>query len=808
MTEPLKLVGPAGPSNAKICFVGEAPGETEVLTGVPFTGVSGKLLTQLLAGAGIVRSACYFTNTVKERPLNNNIEKFIKFKPKEIVETTEAYELYESALLAEVFEDHDFDVIVPVGRVALYALTKKFNITKQRGSIIEMMGKKVIPIIHPAGALRQYMWQRYIAIDLIRILAESKTPELNYPERDIQLRPTYGEVIKYLNDIISDNALYPSGMYMGYPIGFDIEVSMSTHQCTCLAIATSATDCMCIPFQEGSSPYFTPDHEYEVMRLVGEILESNDIVKVMQNGIFDAGFMLRRYGIHTRNIDDTMVAQGIIAPELPKGLDFICSTYTRIPYYKDDGKKWFKMGGTIESFWNYNALDSIACMEAMPEMLSDMKKLGNINTYNRQRNIIPPLLYMQERGVLMDVEGIKTLRDSTEVEIKTKTAEIQAVCGADFNPNSPVQVKTYFYIKKGLPAYTKGGKPTADEKALTRIARKGYKEAALILETRRLRKMLGTYLEMKFDSDDRLRTSYNPIGTKTGRLSSSQSIFGTGGNMQNIPKTMRKFMLADEGYLLYEVDLSQAENRIVANLARETSMLKAFENGDDVHALTASRIFGKPAADISDEDGSCSLGGGAYSERFWGKKANHGLNYGLGYKTFALYCQIPDKEGKFIYDSYHSAFPAVRQWHNSIKQELSEGRKLTNPYGRVRIFLDRWGPDLWNEAYNFKPQSTVADKINGDGLIPLYNDPQFEHLELLIQVHDSIVFQLPISIGLDKHKRILNAIKVRLELPIPLKEREFVIPADFKVGRNWYDMEKLEFPFKHFLLEASDATKV
>jgi DNA polymerase-1 len=253
--------------------------------------------------------------------------------------------------------------------------------------------------------------------------------------------------------------------------------------------------------------------------------------------------------------------------------------------------------------------------------------------------------------------------------------------------------------------------------------------------------------------------------------------------MQNQPKEMKKFMLADKGYLIGEIDKSQAENRIVAYIAPEPLMIEAFETGKDVHRLTAGLIFGKHSDEISDEPGSCSLGNGEQSERFWGKKANHGLNYDLGYKSFALYYEIPEREAKFIVERYHHAYPGIRRYHRWIQSELHNHGRLTNLLGRTRKFYGKRGDQRNKEAYSFIPQSTVPDELNSKGLVNIYHSPSYKPIELLNQVHDSIVFQIPVSIGFDNMAKMLKKLKWELETPLSWKGNEFSIPIDCKMGK-------------------------
>ena len=264
-------------------------------------------------------------------------------------------------------------------------------------------------------------------------------------------------------------------------------------------------------------------------------------------------------------------------------------------------------------------------------------------------------------------------------------------------------------------------------------------------------------------------------------------------NLQNWPHSMLTYLLADPGYIYYSFDLSQFENRVVAYVGNVTQMIDAFETGQDVHSLTASLIFDKPIDQVSREDGSCPLGDGQHSERFWGKKANHGLNYDLGYKSFALYYELPENQAKVIIEKYHSAYPGVRQnFHSHVRKQIAKNRTLTNLMGRNTRFLGRRDDKLFKEAYACIPQGTCGDLINERGLEYIYYNPdKFLHVDLLTQVHDSVGFQIPISLGWMEHARILNDIKRSLETPLTWRVQEFVVPVDLSMGLNMGEVEEI-----------------
>ncbi len=431
-------------------------------------------------------------------------------------------------------------------------------------------------------------------------------------------------------------------------------------------------------------------------------------------------------------------------------------------------------------FYIYNCLDAMACLEAFTPIMQEIVKDSNMDAYDSAVSLLYPLMAMQYRGMRFDGEGIASESKLAEV----KTAEIQeqlnTLAGRALNVNSFLQLKQYFYQELGIQPYINRATKniSVDEEALIRIARKGYKEAQLVLEIRRLRKLKSAYLDVKLDADGRLRGSADPAGTSTGRLAVRKTQEGTGLNTQTLPHSLYPFILADEGHLLYSVDLAQAENRVVAYIAPEPAMIMAFENNVDIHKQTASLIYSKPIEEID------------YEERQWGKKSNHGLNYGLGYNSFSMIHQIPIPFAKWVVEAYHRAYPGVRQWHENIKRELSVSRILENLFGRRRRFYDSWGEDLFKDAYSYIPQSTVAEMINRRAILYIYYTESLKMIDILNNMHDGLWFQLPLSIGLSEHERCLRALRASLEAPLKYKAYEFSIPLEVKAGFNLGDYTK------------------
>jgi uracil-DNA glycosylase family 4 len=772
----------------------------------PFIGPAGEELDSCLEVAGILRQECYVTNVIKD--LDHPLSYYLDLSGKAPIVSTEG-KLY-LEILKEELAQCSANVIVAAGNVPLFALTGRFKgITRWHGSVLEstlLPGRKVIPIIHPATIIppkNQYL-NRYIDInDLHRAKTESSFKEIKFRSRDLKIKPTFHEAMSFLSNC-KDYGL------KGYNITYDIEIS--NEEVSCISFCWNPFLVMSIPFVYECGDYFLPDQEYIIWKEIASILEDSHIMKCGQNLGFDSHFLFHKYGISTWPMKDTMIAYHTLLPEFKKGLNDICANYIPdIPYYKEDGKFWLKGIGSWEKGWQYNCLDSAVCSEVMPILETELKHQDNTKACERQTNIIPVLTYMQERGILCDVEGIKLAAEKTEKEITLLQAELDGLAGRSLNVNSNPQMVEFFYKERKYTEYKKRRtdpdghvtfEPSVDVIALKRLVRQGIHEAVLVKKIRGLRKRLSTYMDISaIDVDSRLRCAYNPAGTKFSRLSSSKNIFEKGTNMQNWPHDLLAYMKPDVGYVYYDIDLAQAENRIVAYVGNVIQMIQAFEEGIDLHKLTAALIFSKPLSQISDEPGSSDLGNGEQSERFWGKKANHSLNYDETYKGFALIYEIMESEARWIVDRYHMAYPGVRLgFHRLIQSMLRDhNRTITNLLGRKTKLLGEWNSKLLKMGYSCIPQGSVGDIINERGLLFMEKQQDiFRPVEILKQVHDSIGFQVPINTGWTKHAEILIALKQSLEQELQWDGRTFSLPADISMGLTLMKEQGVEFKHKKF----------
>jgi uracil-DNA glycosylase family 4 len=796
------IVPPSGNRDAKLGCVGEQPGVEEIrgIPPRPFIGLAGRGLDECLAMTKILRRDLYMTNVIKDldAPLKHYID--LDERGKYTIHP-EGYQYIQE--LGDELKALNLNCVVAFGNIAMLALTNRIGVTKWRGSVLEstiVPGLKVIPTFHPATFIPpkfNFLNKPLICEDLLRADYESGFKEIRRQERDVIIRPSFDQSISILN------YCYESGL-RGQTIGIDIEVI--NREVDCFSVSWSDTESISIPFRYQQGDYFTPDEELEIMLLLAKIIQEPRISKGGANFIFDLQFLFHKYGIRPKGkVHCTQIAQKISYPDFNAGLDFVTTMYSDIPYYKADGKQWMKMqSGTWEEWWNYNGMDAIVPVEALPKQMEVLRHQGNTETYERQRKLIKPLIYMSERGIRVDVEGMIKYKDEQSIKLKDLALQLNDEVGYEINYNSPQQMMKYFYKEQGLRPYKKRNSSgvytdSSDVDALKRIFRlsvEGSNAARIMLDIRGLSKRISTYLNVgKVDKDGRYRSSYKPVGAETGRLSSGETIFGTGGNQQNWPHDLLRFFLFDEDYIGYSLDLSQIENRIVAYVGGVIPQIEAFEQGIDLHRLTASVIFNKPYDQISKEDGSSELGDGRQSERYWGKKGNHAINYDVGYKTFALKNEMPEAESKYIIEKIHRGYPQIRGgYHLVIQNMLKSSRTVTNLFGRTRLFLGPIIPshpnvplsacqNTYREGYAQLPQSTTADKVNEQGLEYIYyNQDIFRPVELLAQIHDSIVFQIHRSIPLEEHARLILLIKNSLEKPLVWHETEFQTPCDLSIG--------------------------
>ena len=803
----MTYVHPKG-SAKKYIIVAEQPGRQEVKFGEPLVGPAGMELWQNCSVAGINRTDCYVTNVVKE--WGNPVETYLKNK-----KLTQEGIKWQGKLRDELSPLNPDAIIIALGGLALKILTGRDGIDAWAGSYLDSLisPHKVIPSIHPARIIppkNQYPLKWVLTHDLkrARMIQEGT---IDWDQYEIITQPTYKMIIDFLDYAKTVNRF-----------AYDLEVAGQglDKQISCFSISIDHSG-MSIPLIEpdkhgGYNHYLTPPQESEVFCRVADLFENVKIEKVGQNLCFDNHFMFRRYGIRVRNILDTMVAQQMLMGDLPKGLDMITHLWTTLNYYKGDGKEFITgKSGNWESFWAYNALDSIVCEIAIVGMEEQLDKMDMWPHYKAVCESIEPLTFMQEYGIKIDLPRMMTMEKEKKEEVNQLTNELlshvkEKTTNPLFNaklPNSPKQMQEYFWNVLGAKKYKgKSGKFSTDDDALKRYIAKGYPEAGLVRDIRGAKKIASNYLNPdKVDPDGRIRCFYNPAGTRFSRLSSSKTIFGTGMNLQNWPIPLRSVMVPDEGCVFISLDLSQVENRIVAYVARESKMIEAFENGLDVHALTGALISGKSYEKIKEEadDEICaSMGHGNKTWRAWGKNTNHGLNYGLGYKKAAMYWEIMERDAKILVEKYHTVYPGVRMvFHGYVQQQLRKTRTIKDLLGRTYTYFGKLDTYGFQDMYPAISQGTVGTLMT-EVLNRCYaNEQLMDVCNISTQTHDDLAFQFFLNRGWEAIAKGILTIRSYMEKELTTPHGlSFQVPADMIIGltygkKDGIELKGPEFPY-------------
>lgn len=457
----------------------------------------------------------------------------------------------------------------------------------------------------------------------------------------------------------------------------------------------------------------------------------------------------------------------------------------------------------------YNAIDAAVDFHIWEEIEADVTSGDYADIYRQTMDLYEPVIFMMTTGLLVDRGRLEIERQRTIALQTAAEAELNELSGG-LNALSPKQCITYFYVTLGHTPYTGGsGKPTSDDKAMARLARKGVREAKLVQEIRGLNKLRGTYLDVETDSDGRVRTSYNLRGTREGRISSSQNIFGTGMNLQNLHPAFKSFIVPDPGKIFVELDKRQSEWVITAYASGDPTMIGTVERGEDVHVTTGCLISGLDRAMVemdaafvgheTDQDKIFEIRQSTYPEiydlanflprsmsvRQAGKKSDHGLNYIMGYWRFALENEIPEKEAKIMVNAYREGYSGLPAYWERVNGRLSRNRTLVNCFGRPRRFLGQMNDDLLKAGVAYMSQSTNADLVN-QAIIKTYNDPApyIEPLTMSAQVHDSILNQFPIGDWKTCAQAMLRE-KEHLNPTMCYEGREFQIETDMEIGLNW-----------------------
>ena len=778
----------------KIAIIGEAPGADETITGTPFVGAAGYLLSDLLSSAGIIRNACFVGNICQVRPPGNDIKKFDWNGP-EIQNGLQA--------LTVDLDRFNPNICVLLGNTALRAAKdNEASISDYRGTLFLGNGKtnpfsfrKCIATYHPAALLRQYEWSAVTRFDLRRAREEGENPELLLPDRYL-IVPDLASPVEYIPYVMQRLEEIRVNKTL---IALDIEGYVD--RLSCLSIATSPTDAFIIPFSTGVGSYVpSVEQETHLWRLLSSVLSDPSIPKVLQNSLYDNFVLSWSYRCPIRGIvDDTMLKHWERYSELEKSLAFQTSIYTKEPFYKGDQRS-----NDLPTFWRYCCRDSAVTHEINTVIDNQME--GNPFEkihYAFNMMMLEPIHYMEQRGIRYDYEKAQTRRHNIIVELKEVQDALNTIAGREVNTSSPKQMVDYFYNTLGLPPVLnrKTGSPTLNYEALLSLAKKTSHPALLHAIKIRSLRTRSQMLAIQPDPDGRIRCGYNVVGTESGRITCYTSPTGSGYNLQTIPEYDRDLFIADDGHSIFQRDLSGADgwtvaahcaalgdstmlDDLLAGLKIAKVLALMFKEGPEVSNLQRSDL--KDRTDPIPKTDPLVFGG---------KCCQHGSNYGMGKVLLSatIFIQsegkvnISARDAEKFQDLYFKRYPGVLRWHEKIQHEIKTKGYISSASGHRRRFFGRRNDHATLKAALANEPQENTTYVTNRATLALWNDRdnrrESGHLrvECLHTVHDALVGQFRD----DELAFAANSIDRWFNVDVVVAGIRIKIPSDGAYGKSW-----------------------
>lgn len=523
------------------------------------------------------------------------------------------------------------------------------------------------------------------------------------------------------------------------------------------------------------------------LNIFKQVFENEKIKKVCQNGKYDIA-VLRTFGIEVKGFYfDTMLASYVLDPDQKHGMDELAKQYlnyspisiSTLIGTKKEPAKIFE--ADLNELSNYSAEDADVTYQLYKLLEKEIKaqKLEKVS-YEVEFPLVVVLEDMERTGVKIDVEALKYFSEDLETRLELYTSEIHKIAGEEFNINSTKQLQTILFEKLNLPPTkkTKTGYST-DARSLESL--KGQSEIIdLLLDYRQVSKLKSTYSDalpkLIHSKTRRVHTSYNQTAASTGRLSSNDP------NLQNIPirtelgREIRKaFIPSDDNHIIFSADYSQIELRIMASICDDPGLVKAFNNGEDIHRSTAAHVFQVDPDEVTPD------------MRRKAKEVNFGILYGIGAFGLKTRLGINQKHAKEIIDTYFSTFTNVKQFmddsiefakeHGYAETLIGRRRYLKNINSSnrvVRQFEER-------VAINMPIQGTAADMIKL-AMIKIHNELKKRKVKtrMVLQVHDELIFDMLKDEADELQPVIIKLMEESLPLKVPV-----LVESGF--GNNWLE---------------------
>lgn len=535
-----------------------------------------------------------------------------------------------------------------------------------------------------------------------------------------------------------------------------------------------------------------PENREEAQKVVETfrpIFENPKTLKVGQNIKYDIE-VLANYGVQVQGpLFDTMVAHYLIQPELHHNMDYMAETllnYKTITIDqligpKGKGQKSMRDLSPTDVY-KYAAEDADITLRLKNVLEPKLKEYGVEDLfYNVEMPLIYVLSEMERNGVVLDTESLKETSTIFTARMNEIEHRIYELAGHSFNISSPRQVGDVLFGEMKIvekPKKTKTGQFVTSEEELQKLAGKN-EIVQKILDYRGLKKLIGTYIDalplLVNPRTGHIHTSFNQAVTATGRLSSSDP------NLQNIPvrgedgKEIRKCFIPEPGCKFFSADYSQIELRVMAHLSEDENMIHAFENGLDVHASTAARVYNKDITEVTRD------------ERTKAKRANFGIIYGISQWGLAERLLIDRAEAKALMEGYFETFPRVKDYMEKSKETARQ-----NGYVETFFHRRRYLPDINSgnstvrgfaerNAINAPIQGSAADIIKV-AMVNIFKRFKAEGIKskMILQVHDELNF----SVLPEEQEKVEKIVLEEMQNAYPLR---VPLIADSGWGDNWLE---------------------
>ena len=564
-----------------------------------------------------------------------------------------------------------------------------------------------------------------------------------------------------------------------------------------VSLALGPNDACYIPLGHGGSDMFAEKPEQialdDALAALGPLFESDHVVKIFQNGKYDLN-VLARYGLTVAPIEDTMIISFSLDAGRSQdgiggghGMDELSQRHlghTPIPFKEicGTGKKAIPFGEVpLDKATAYAAEDADVTWRLYQLLKPRLAVEGGTKIYERvDRPLIPVVAQMERHGIKVDRARLAKLSEEFSNATGLLEKEIHGLAGEEFTVGSPKQLGEILFDKLGYKGGKKGksGQYSTDQSVLERLSQDGADIAKKVLEWRHMAKLKSTYtdaLQEAINPDTgRVHTSYSLVGAQTGRLSSTDP------NLQNIPirtdigRQIREAFVPEEGNVLLAADYSQIELRLAAHMANVESLKEAFAQGEDIHARTATEMFGEVTRDT----------------RARAKTINFAILYGISRWGLAGRLEVEPDEAQAMIDTYFQRFPGIQRYIHDTLESVRErgysetlfGRKTWFPRINSKNQMERQGSE--RAAINAPIQGTSADIIKRAmaRMMPELEANGLGHVRMLLQVHDELVFELPES-DAEKASPIIE--RVMAEAAEPAVTLDVPLGIDIGTGMSW-----------------------